>query len=126
MIGNGSLVMLICIHILSRVLSAFSVIMLPSDNHKGTLNAFANAADKTIVCIMLTGMLLCCEITAVLISPVGGGLMLLNGAVCFLLLKRMAQRDFEGMRGDMAGFFLQINELVSMACIIIAQKGDFM
>ena len=125
-ISKGSLIMLICIHILSRVLSSFSVILLPSDNNKGTLSAFATASDKTIVCVLLIGMLICCEITAVLISPVGGGLILLNGAVCFVLLKQMAQKAFEGMSGDLAGFFLQINELASIACIIFAQKLDFM
>ena len=44
----------------------------------------------------------------------------------FIQLFDPAQNDFEGMRGDLAGFFLQINELLSLVCIIIAQKGDFM
>ena len=120
------LVMLICIHTLSRVLSGFSVLMIPSDNHKGTLSAFSEASDKNVVVLILAAILICCEVTAIVVSPVGGGLILINGAICFLLLKRMAQNDFEGMRGDLAGFFLQINELLSLVCIIIAQKGDFM
>lgn len=125
-LSQGMLVLIFCAHILSRVLSGFSVIMLPSDSEKGTLSAFANSADKTIVSIALLGELVCCEITAVLISPVGGGLMLGCGAACFLMLKRMAQTEFGGMRGDLAGFFLQVSELASIACIIFAQKGGWL
>jgi len=125
-LNRDTLIMFVCVHTLSRVLSGFSMIMLPSDSNKGTDNAFAASSDKAVVCIILVGLLICCEITAVFISPIGGGLILLNGACCFLMLKRMAQKDFEGMRGDIAGFFLQINEIISLVCIIVSQKMDFM
>lgn len=124
-LSNRSLVLLICIHIVSRILCAFSIVMLPSDDNSSALSAFAGSAAKTPVYAILAAMLFACEVTALAISPLGGCLILLNGAVCFLLLKRMAQRDFKGLHGDMIGFFLQINELISIACIIISQKANF-
>lgn len=125
-VNTDTLIILLCAHVLSRILSATAVILLPADNERGTLHSFSRAADKTVVCAALVTELIACEVVAVMISPVGGGLMLICGAACFILLKRMAQRDFEGMRGDLAGFFLQVNELASLICIVTAQKGGWL
>ena len=56
----------------------------------------------------------------------GRTLMLLCGAVCFLLLKGVAQRDFGGLRGDLVGSFLQMSELCSLVCVVAAQKGGWL
>ena len=124
-LSNRSLVLLICIHIVSRILCAFSIVMLPSYDNSSALSAFASSTAKSAVCVILVLMLFACEVTALAISPLGGCLILLNGAVCFLLLKRMAKNDFKGLHGSMIGYFLQINELISVACIIISQKANF-
>jgi len=124
-LSNRSLALLICIHVVSRILCSFSIVMLPSDDNSSALSAFAESVSKTAVYAALAVMLFACEVTALAISPLGGCLILLNGAVCFLLLKRMTQNDFKGLHGSMIGFFLQMNELVSVACIIISQKVNF-
>jgi adenosylcobinamide-GDP ribazoletransferase len=35
----------------------------------------------------------------------------------------MSRRSFEGMSGDLAGFFLQLTELLMLASIIIVDKA---
>ena len=38
-------------------------------------------------------------------------------------LNWFAQRNFGGMSGDVAGFFLQLCELVLLACIMLGTKA---
>lgn len=125
-VNADSLIMLCCLPLLSRILASAAMILLPADPESGKLHSFAAAADKTVVFAVLIVELVACETVAVMVSPVGGGLMLLSGAVGFLLIKKVAQRDFGGMRGDLIGSFLQVNELCSLICIVIAQKGGWL
>lgn len=52
--------------------------------------------------------------------------MLLAAMQCFWRLKRVAQREFGGMRGDLAGWFLQRCELFCLAALVISQKGGWL
>lgn len=125
-VNTDSLIMLLCAHLLSRILGSAAMILLPADPEKGKLHSFAAAADKTVVFAALIVELVACETVAVMVSPVGGGLTLLCGAVCFLLMKGVAQRDFGGLRGDLVSSFLQISELCSLVCLVAAQKGGWL
>ena len=43
-------------------------------------------------------------------------------ALCVLGYRRMAYRQFGGVTGDLAGWFLQVTELVLMAVIVIGGR----
>ena len=43
-------------------------------------------------------------------------------AVCFLCYKSMALRQFGGFTGDLAGWFLQVCELVMLAAIVVTER----
>lgn len=119
---RDTLLLLGCAPLLSRILASAAMLMLPADPDSGRLHSFAASADKTAVFAALIVELVACETVAVMISPIGGGAMLFCGAVCFLLMKRLAQREFGGLRGDIVGYFLQMNELCSIVCIVVTQK----
>ena len=88
----------------------------------GMLDAFAKAAHRRMVTVS-------CIIYAVFCAAgwfVFGGWMaivcLAAAAVCLLYYKRMAYQHFGGVTGDLAGWFLQITELVLTLVIVLGGK----
>ena len=48
---------------------------------------------------------------------------MVSGAVITLLLvRRMAMKEFEGMSGDIAGFQLQVAELVMLGLMLLMER----
>lgn len=125
-LSRSALLLLCCAPVLSRVFSAISVVFLPGTGESGTLSSFHEAADKRVVWIVLLAMLAFCTAVMLEISLLGGGLMLLAASSCFWRLARMAKREFGGMRGDLAGWFLQCCELSCLAALVISQKGGWL
>lgn len=55
----------------------------------------------------------------------GAGLVCLTAAVqlaVFVYYRRMSDRDFGGITGDLAGWFLQVCELASMGAAVVYLK----
>lgn len=126
LISNRIIALLLCSHILSRVLSAFSVVSLPCENGSGTLHSFADAAHKKAVSVILWFMFFGCVTAILMLSPIGGALMIISASSCFWWLSQIAKKEFDGMRGDLAGYFLQLCELLSLAMIVISVKGGWL
>lgn len=125
-LSRRALLLLLCVSVLSRVLSAFSVISLPCENGAGTLHSFSDAADKRVVFGVLFILLATCAATMLTVSPVVSALVLIIAAGCFWWLARVAKREFGGMRGDLAGWFLQLCELFCLGVLVISQKGGWL
>lgn len=114
---------LIGVYVLSRALSAFSVVQLKSAKLQGMLNDVSHASPNQP--ILLSGgiyTLLC-----MLFWGLTGGWMLcvvclLTSALCFFAYQRMACRQFGGVTGDLAGWFLQVTELALIAVIVTGGK----
>ncbi len=121
-----ALVLLLCAHVLSRVFSALSVISLPCESGAGTLHSFSDAADKRAVFGTLVVLTAICAAAMLYVSLMGGVLMLLAAAGCFWRLAQVARKEFGGMRGDLAGWFLQLCELFCLGTLVIAQKGGWL
>lgn len=120
------LLLLCCALVLSRIFSAISTVFLPGTGGAGTLESFQAAADKRAVWVALLAMLAFCTAAIMAISLIGGGLMLLAAASCWWQLARVAHWEFGGMRGDLAGWFLQRCELFCLAALVLAQKGGWL
>ncbi|MFV0497896.1 MAG: adenosylcobinamide-GDP ribazoletransferase [Candidatus Fimivivens sp.] len=125
-LSHRALALLLCIPVLSRVLSAFSVIVLPCEGEAGTLHSFADAADRQVVLGVLWILLTACAAVMLIVSPVAGALILLIGVGRFWWLARVAKKEFGGMRGDLAGWFLQLCELFSLGVVVLSQKGGWL
>ncbi len=121
-----ALLLLFFAQVLSRVFSAISVVFLPGTGESGTLHSFHEAADKRTVWAALLTMLALCTAAMLEISLLGGGLMLLAAAGCFWWLVRVAYGEFGGIRGDLAGWFLQCCELLCLAALVLSQKGGWL
>lgn len=125
-LSRPTLLLLCCAPVLSRILSAFLVIGLPGTGGAGTLHSFRDAADKRAVWVALMALLALCVAAMLKLSLLGGALMLLAAAFCFWRLVRVAHQEFGGMRGDLAGWFLQCCELSCLAALVIVQKGGWL
>ena len=114
--------LLIFVFVLSRALSAWALTTMKSARPQGMLDDFSRAAQARLVttsgCIYA---LLCIAFWAVS----GGWISLfctIAAVLCVLAYRRMAFRQFGGVTGDLAGWFLQVTELVLIGVIVIGGK----
>lgn len=108
--------------VLSRTLSGLSVLLFSANAGEGLLFTFKGSADKKTSLLILSLFLLL-SVSALLCVSVAAGIMMVAAALlCFFYLFVMSRRQFNGMSGDLAGYFLQISELFMLVSIIIFEK----
>lgn len=105
-------------YVVSRSLSGFALTVFPCANKKGSLSMFADAAQKKVLRIVLVLWLVCCAVLAFWLNWRLALILTGTAAVCYGYYYRTALREFGGTTGDIAGFFVQVCELV-MACTIM-------
>lgn len=109
---------------LSRALSGLSLANLKGARPSGMLQAFADASHRGVVTAVMLLFILLCAVGMLLLSPVSGSAALLACAACLLYYRHMAYKQFGGITGDLAGFFLQLCELgIALA---VALTGRFL
>ena len=108
---------LVCLgFMLSRILSALAAILLRPAKKEGTLFTFTDSADRKHVTVVLAAELALCCAGILALSWRRGLLVLLCASVCTVYYRRRSCREFGGVTGDTAGYFL----LLSEAAIVIA------
>lgn len=111
-----------CVFVLSRALSAWAMATFRSARPQGMLDAFAQVAHRRMVTVSCVVYAVLC---AVVWSVFGGWLTLvclLAAALCVIYYRHMANKQFGGVTGDLAGWFLQVTELVLTAVIVLGGK----
>ncbi len=111
-----------CGHVLSRSLSGLAAVSFRSAKKEGTLYSFTSAADRksTLFALSFTAALSCCAMLAVNLSAG-----LCGTAAAFVAMayyRHMAYKEFGGITGDLAGWFLQICELSAAAAAAFAYR----
>ena len=114
--------LLACLHVMSRCGSAFASTLFFGNGTSGMLTSFRDSADVRMTVAAVVVVFVVFGICAIVIGPLCGALMVLCEVVLLVWLNWFAQRNFGGMSGDVAGFFLQTCELVLLACIVIGAK----
>lgn len=107
---------------ISRTLSAFSMAAFPLARNTGLAAAFQNGAKrKTVMVVMI-----CYFVMELLLLTVWHPWMmaavLAAFLVAFLYHYHLCSKEFGGISGDLAGYFLQVAELLSMIAVCIAGK----
>ncbi len=107
--------------VLSRALSGFAVAAFPMAKDTGLAHTFASSADKRRVRLVLLAMVVVLSVGMVLASRWHGIAMLAAGFAALRRYHRVAMRQFGGISGDLAGWFLQKAELWMLAALIAVQ-----
>ncbi len=106
--------------VMSRSMSGFSVMNFPAARANGLGRTFQDAAQRrNTTCVMLlwfaaSGAGMLC------VSFWMGGAAILCAAAVFLYYRHVAMKEFGGMTGDLAGYFLVLCELGMLAGVVLS------
>jgi adenosylcobinamide-GDP ribazoletransferase len=114
------------LHILSRCISGLAVLIIPPHGDPGLGASFRQAADRRRSVALLSLIAVLCAAGLILAGRFAGGGMILAGLAVLVYLRRLARRQFAGMSGDLAGFGLQLAELLMLAVLVFLSKGGFL
>ena len=103
---------------LSRALSGLALTIFPLRPGSGLARSFAAAADQKRVRALLTAISV---LLALVLFLSGAGETVLAAALVFLSYRRMCVKDFGGLSGDLAGWFLQTAELWMLLALVARQ-----
>ena len=109
--------------ILERALSGLAVAAFPMAKNTGLAHTFATAADRTTVRRVLGCLSI---VLAVALFALGGGVLVLAAGVTLWRYHRVAVKQFGGITGDLAGWFLQKAELYMLAALVFCQWKGFL
>lgn len=121
-VGSGwpGLATLMClVPVISRCCSGIATLAFPKSADKGMLAAFAEGADVRHALVVLAVELVAVAAASVAIAPAYGLALLVASAVCLAWVHRIAMREFGGMSGDLAGWFLQVAELAMYVILAV-------
>ena len=109
--------------VLSRALSGFSVVTFPAARNSGLLKMFQDGAQKKVVRITM-----CLYVAAAVIMMAVMNARAMTGAVtgvmiAFLYYIVVSWKQFGGVTGDLAGFFLETAELAMFTGILVTCIG---
>lgn len=109
--------------VLSRALSGFSVVTLPAARNSGLLKMFQDGAQKKVVRITM-----CLYVATAVIMMAVMDARAMTGAVAgamiaFLYYIVVSRKQFGGVTGDLAGFFLETAELAMFTGILVTCIG---
>ena len=106
---------------LSRSLSGLAVASFPLAKDSGLAHTFASASDKRRVTVALTVLSVAFAVTMGFIGVGLTGWMAASAAfLVFLYYLKMADQEFGGISGDLAGWFLQTAEFWMLAGMELA------
>lgn len=111
--------------VLERAISGWAVAALPLAKHSGLAYTFSTAADRKRVKAILTGVILVVCMVLVGVGGLSGWAMLAAALAALWRYTVVSRRDFGGITGDLAGWFLQRCELWMLAALVAAQLAGF-
>lgn len=107
--------------VLSRAMSGYAVVTFDCAKNSGLAHAFSDASQKRVV-----------QITMLILGFLAGGVMIAFGGVIgicavigalimFYYYRYIAYKEFGGITGDLAGWFLQLCEIVMAGFALVGQ-----
>lgn len=119
--GSGT-VIVACGYVLSRTLSAFSAVTFRGAKKDGTLQSFAMPAHRMVTIFVLV-MLFIGTFVFMAVCNLVLGIFAVCGALVALVYYRLSSyKNFGGITGDTAGWFLQVCEIVILAFVVVGEK----
>ncbi|MDO4789171.1 MAG: adenosylcobinamide-GDP ribazoletransferase [Johnsonella sp.] len=116
---EAQIIILSLIFIISRAYSALSVLCFRNARGEGSLMQLRNASERALSCAILILIILIFSLAAALYRPSIGIVSSISLYICFYYNRLFVCRQFGGITGDIAGFFLQLAELVGILAIAL-------
>ncbi|MEG0155172.1 MAG: adenosylcobinamide-GDP ribazoletransferase [Lachnospiraceae bacterium] len=111
-----------CSFVLSRALSGYAVAAFVPAKQSGLVYLFHSQAQKTVVKITMAGYVVAAVTGMVLWKPVWAVAAVSGAVISFLWHRYICNHVFGGITGDLAGYFLQISELVMTTAVIVVSR----
>lgn len=96
---------------LSRCLSGLSVVSFQNARADGTLHTFSSLAQKRVVRGVLAAEFAAGSVLLLVLAPAAGAVCLLTALLVFRYYDARSKKEFGGITGDVAGWFLCLCEL---------------
>lgn len=106
-------------YVLSRSLSGLSVMVFPSAKKDGLGKTFQEQAHRKRVAAVMLCWFLTAAVVMFVVSVQMGAAALCVALLVFWHYYHMAMKQFGGMTGDLAGYFLQLSELLMLAAVVL-------
>mgnify|MGYP000008013880 CR=1 FL=1 len=107
--------------VLERSLSGLAITRFPLAKKTGLAHTFATAADRRRAGRVLLGECVLAAAGMTALGGVPGGVMAAAALLVFWNYRRVADRQFGGLSGDLAGWFLQRCELGMLGALVFCQ-----
>ena len=108
--------------VLSRALSALTAVNFKSAKKDGALSNFTRPAHKRITVITLSVVIAIIGVVMLISSPLPGGLALVGASLTVAWYRYFSYKNFGGITGDLAGWFLQVCEITLLVFAVAGEK----
>lgn len=106
------------IFVITRALSGLAVVTFPMAKKSGLAASFSGQAQKRTVAVVMTVFLLLAEVWIWYTGGIAAAAVTAaSAALTYWYYYRMSKKEFGGITGDLAGYFLQMCELVLTAAV---------
>ena len=107
--------------VISRSLSGLSLVLFQGARKNGLAYTFSSSAHKAVTRGVLAAVFINFTCLALRMNMIAGSIMTAGAVFVFFYYRFMSYKEFGGITGDLAGFFLQICELVMLYSVVIAE-----
>lgn len=117
---HQSILIIACGYVISRTFSGLSAVTFRCAKKDGTLQDFVKPSHKKITKIMLFGFMIMAGILMLLTNWFCSIIIIISAGLCFYNYKYIAYKEFDGITGDLCGWFLQRCELmILISCVVV-------
>jgi adenosylcobinamide-GDP ribazoletransferase len=106
----------------SRICSSLAAVNCKNARKNGMLQMFTGTAQKTRVNVLLVIQLFICGICMLIFSQPAAAAVFVAVFIWFILYRHMVYKEFGGVTGDLAGYFLCMAELWVIVVLAVCSK----
>ncbi len=118
---TGSIIVMGICFVISRALSGLSLLYFRMAKETGSLDMVRQASSKKAVTITLSIIAVIGLVAALLIDSFAAAGMAVGAFIAIYYYRHMSYKEFGGITGDLAGYFVCISELLMIIGITLAE-----
>lgn len=120
-LGTEVIFRIVCLNfVLSRAFSGLAIVKFRMAKNTGLAATFSDGAQKKTVGVWMILYIIAVGIGMLWVHVFYGALALVTAGMVFLYYRHMSYKNFGGITGDLAGWFLQVCELAVPFVLVIA------